>query len=98
MDFEELVQKAEDLANEVVIGCDAVRAERLGLDNRAAFKLYVDKARTFIACAQSDVRTLNYYGGFEYIEPENITRVSGWTFYSRDSDRVDSCLDRLDWE
>ena len=38
--------------------------------------------------ATRDRRLLDYYGGFEYVDPECIQQVGGWTLYSADDDRV----------
>lgn len=41
-------------------------------------------------------RSLDYYGGFEYIDPEYITVVGEWTLYSIEHDRVLAAIQALE--
>ena len=41
-------------------------------------------------------RSLDYYGGFEYIDPEYITVVGEWTLYSIEDDRVLAAIEALE--
>lgn len=67
-----------------------VEAEQLGLDRRAAYRLYVDD--DCIAVDAGNDRTLQYYGGFEYVSKEYRTEMGGYVFYSREDDRVNDHL------
>jgi len=40
-------------------------------------------------------KVLDYYGGFEYVEPENVYTVGDLTFYSGECERVRRVLDAL---
>lgn len=68
-----------------------VPADELGLDRRAAYRLWYDED-CIIVDKNSD-RTLQYYGGFEYIEKEFRFEIGDYVVYLRDDDRVDRCLD-----
>jgi hypothetical protein len=70
-----------------------VRADKLGLDIRAGYTLYVDDE--CIAVSMDNDRSLQYYGGFEYIDKEYRSQVGDWVFYNREDDRVNDCLERF---
>ncbi len=60
----------------------------VGLDMRVG-TLYINTQDRVIA--SNNQRSLEYYGGFEYIDKEMVTTVGDWTFYQ--GDRVDECID-----
>lgn len=70
-----------------------VKAEDLGLDNRAGYSLYVND--DCIAVRGYKDRSLQYYGGFEYVDEQDRKEVGDWVFYMADSSRVADCLDCL---
>lgn len=70
---------------------NAVLPEDLGLDRRSAYRLYVNK--DYIAVSNRERRTLDYYGGFEYVDKESVFTLGDYTFYSRLDVRVESHLD-----
>jgi DNA-binding transcriptional MerR regulator len=39
-------------------------------------------------------RTLQYYGGFEYVDKDARTEVGNYVIYTNDSDRVADCLEQ----
>lgn len=71
-----------------------VSASDLGLDNRAGYRLYVNEDA--IAIQKDRDNSLQYYGGFEYIDKEYRAEMGDWVFYMKDDEdgRVASCLDR----
>jgi hypothetical protein len=73
-------------------------AEDLGLDSRAAYRLYVDRDHTCIAVDKRNDRTLQYYGGFEYIDKDHRREMGNWVFYFNESDRVADALENLEEE
>lgn len=82
-----------ELERELDESWERVSAERLGLDPRA------DCSRMWasdegIATAGS-TRSLEYYGGFEYIEEYCVTRMGDITLWSAESRRVRECLARV---
>lgn len=70
-----------------------VDAEDIGLDSRASYQIYVDE--THIAIPKSDDRTMQYYGGFEYVDREYRSEVGDYVFYSAEDRRVRNHLSRV---
>jgi hypothetical protein len=89
--IDELIEDIEFKIKGIIGRCDMVRPEKLGLDNRAGWKLYVCKDGIIVS--KDNDRTLQYYGGFEYIDKEDRVEIGKWVFYSSNSDRVAKCLD-----
>jgi hypothetical protein len=63
----------------------------LGLDDRSAAVLYVDES--YIAVRASAAGSLDYYGGFEYVDRDCIEIVGGYKFYSAEDSRVQDHID-----
>jgi hypothetical protein len=90
-----------DAVNEVVernirSKFNQVPASDLGLDIRCG-RLYVDIVDEVIAVPNHNIRTLDYYGGFEYIkEGEGRVTVGDYTFFTSDNDRVSDCFKSLE--
>ena len=91
MNVLELVDEVEVKVKEIILSFTEVTPEELGLDTRSAYKLYINE--DFIACRDSDKRNLNYYGGFEYVEPEFVISLGNFHFYSIEDSRVSRHLD-----
>ncbi len=53
---------------------------------RAANRLWIGS--DFIAVRKHDDRSLQYYGGFEYVDKEHRTECGEYVFYSTEDDRV----------
>ena len=89
-----------DAVNEVVernIRTNFVQtpASDLGLDIRCG-RLYVDIVDEVIAVPNHNIRTLDYYGGFEYIkEGEGRVTMGDYTFFTSDNERVNDCFEAL---
>lgn len=62
-----------------------------GLDSRCGT---VYQGEDFLATKHR--RSLDYYGGFEYIEPEYVTVVGEWTLYSIEHGRVLEAIEALE--
>lgn len=90
------IESINDRVTSYVAKFDEFLPEDLGLDERAAYRLYVDKDRTCIAIEKRNDRPLQYYGGFEYVDKEYRQECGNWVFYLATDDRVDSCLLRLE--
>lgn len=72
---------------------DTATPDELGLDMRCG-RIYIDREDEVIAVPCS--RSIDYYGGFEYIkEGEGRITVGDYTFYTTESSRVQDCFDRL---
>ena len=70
-----------------------VKSSEVGLDNRSAYQLFINEDH--IAVRKSDRRSLDYYGGFEYVDEENVTVLGDYVFYSADDERVQGHLDEF---
>ena len=66
-------------------GAQRVSAEAVGLDHRAGY-VFISTEEGWIA--SRNTRSLEYYGGFEYISEEHKVTVGEITFYSDDHSRV----------
>ena len=67
-----------------------VSAEAVGLDARAGY-VFISTEEGWIA--SRNTRSLEYYGGFEYIGEEYRVTVGEITFYSEDHSRVADALE-----
>ena len=92
MSFEELLDSVDSLVRDFMDKATEVTAEDLGLDRRAAYRLYITDY--VIAVPKGDDRVLQYYGGFEYVDKEYRRELGDWVFYSAEDDRVASHLGR----
>ena len=79
----ELNQLAEEKLSDADM-CTDLRS--IGLDCRAAHALWIGD--DFIAVSRNDDRSLQYYGGFEYVDKEYRVECGEYVFYSTDDDRV----------
>lgn len=98
-DFDSILDMI-DAVNEVVErnirnNFTQVAAMDLGLDIRCG-SLLVDDEEEVIAVPNHNIRTLDYYGGFEYIkEGEGRVTIGDWTFFTSDGERVSDCFEAL---
>lgn len=76
-----------------VAGMERVSADKLGLDMRCGM-VYIDRAERVIV--SGNTRSLDYYGGFEYIkEGEGRTTIGDYAIYNG-ADRVEDCFESLE--
>jgi len=66
-----------------------VSAREVGLDLRAG-RLYVTEDAIVV---QGHTGSLEYYGGFEYVDADYKTQVGEYTIYYADDERVAGCLE-----
>ena len=71
-------------------GAARVSAEDIGLDSRAGY-VFVSTEERWIAAVAGNVRSLEYYGGFEYVDDK--LSIDEITFYSGDDSRVTDALE-----
>lgn len=89
----DLVDEINDIAEKYVKDAQEVLPEDLGLDRRAAYRLWVtDDA--IIVPKQNDSK-LQYYGGFEYVDKDCRFEIGDWVMYSSDDSRVYEHLERF---
>lgn len=79
--------KINEEVEEIIDEMREVKPKELGLDERAAWRLYVDEE--FIAVKNdSDLRTLRYYGGFEYVHESYVQNIGEYVFFHAEDERV----------
>jgi hypothetical protein len=97
MDIYEFFEEQENVVFQYVNSrFKQVSADKLGLDIRAGYVLYVSDDA--IAVSKRNASNLDYYGGFEYVDKDSRFESCGYVFYTRDSDRVDTCISRYEDE
>lgn len=95
MNILELIDDLYEKAGEVISDMDQIKPEECGLDNRAGYRLYISPDA--IAVSKSGDRSLQYYGGFEYVDDEYRQPLGEYVFYLREDDgdgRVGGHIDR----
>jgi hypothetical protein len=88
----EIDEKINDLIEQIVGGPDVVKinAEDAGLDCRSG-TVYISVQNDFIASAS--IGSIEYYGGFEYIDSEYTTSLGHIKFYSGETSRVRNAIE-----
>ena len=88
----ELEQKVEELVNKYIEESEAVcvNADQAGLDYRCGM-VYISVADDFVAVSGN--YSIDYYGGFEYIDSDYKTTIGNMTFYSGEHSRVRDCIE-----
>ncbi len=71
----------------------SVKPKEVGLDARTAYELFINE--DYIAIRKDNRRSLDYYGGFEYVDEEHVTVLGDYVFYSSDDERVQGHLDEF---
>ena len=93
----DVVEAAEaQVAEWLEENAERVSASQLGLDERCGWLWVCDEA---VVCKTYSKGRLEYYGGFEYVDKEQVKAVGRYTIYEagyEDSDRVRECIER--WE
>ena len=86
MDLYEAIEEVKTAADEVIEGMTQIKPEQCGLDNRAGYRLWINEDA--IAVNRRNDNTLQYYGGFEYVDKENRVELGDYVFYLREEERV----------
>ena len=88
----ELEQQVEELVSKYLEESGAVQviASNVGLDRRCGY-VYVILEEDTIA-VKGSTYSIDYFGGFEYMDPCYRTTIGNITFYSGEVDRVSDCL------
>lgn len=89
MNSYDLIDKANDIAMSYVDEMDYVYAEELGLDRRCGSVWVSDDC----IVARNNKRNLEYYGGFEYVDPDFVLTVGDFRFYYSEDSRVRDHID-----
>lgn len=87
----DLLDEVQDQVERQVAGMRRVTANQLGLDPRCG-RAYVDEDCIVV---EGDGRSFNYYGGFEYIDADDVRKVGDYTIYLATAERVMEALECL---
>jgi hypothetical protein len=87
----DIIERVNELAEELIEDAKLLSAEQFGLDDRCG-NLYMGE--DFIAVPLHRDRTLQYYGGFEYVDHSSRQVIGEFVFYSTDDDRVEGAMDK----
>jgi hypothetical protein len=85
--IENAVQQYIEESNVVEIGTRGL--EELGLDYRCG-RILISVDEGFVAACSP--RSIEYYGGWEYIDSEFKLDAGGYRFYDREADRADAVI------
>ena len=86
----DLLEEIGDRIDEIAENIDWANADEIGLDIRAG---RVKVSPEGILVPEPRVRTLEYYGGFEYVDRNNVYKLGKYTFYSRGDQRVAEAIE-----
>jgi len=87
----DLLDEVQDQVERQVAGMRRVTANELGLDPRCG-RAYVDEDCIVV---EGDGSSINYYGGFEYIDSEDVRKLGDYTVYLATAERVREALECL---
>lgn len=86
MEFYEMFAEVEGKVAEFIDNATKIDPERCGLDKRSGFNIFITE--DVIACRRSDDKSLQYYGGFEYVQNEYRSVLGDYVFYDGQDERV----------
>lgn len=92
MTVQNLLDEINDLVDAFMTAANEVVPAVLGLDDRCAHRLYVTEDAIIVN--KSNDKSLQYYGGFEYVLDESRHEIGDWVFYSAEHPRVAEHLSR----
>jgi hypothetical protein len=97
MQFTDTLEMIDEIQYQVerhVQGLRRVSSVELGLDARCG-GAYVGENNDCIVVDLGNERSYNYYGGFEYIDSEDVRKIGDYVIYLDTSDRVRDALECL---
>ena len=90
----EMIDEIQYAVERHVQGLRRVSANELGLDIRCG-SAYIGENTDCIIVDDARARTFNYYGGFEYIDNEDVRKVGDYVIYLATAERVREALECL---
>jgi hypothetical protein len=91
MSIIEIVEEAAEQISQLVSKLPRVNASRIGLDTRAG-TVYVDTNDRLII-VRGRTNSLDYYGGFEYVDADSKFSIGDYTVYTDGDGRVSEAID-----
>ena len=92
MDLQEAIDQVENIGDDVVSHMYQIKGDQCGLDVRAGYRLYINNEA--IGVDKGSRGSLEYYGGFEYVQADDKVEIGDYVFYLIDSDRVRDHIER----
>lgn len=96
MYFHEMMDEVNELVGKVLAGANALTTSEqirgIGLDPRAASTIWI--CDDFIAIRRRNQGTMNYYGGFEYVDADCVDVLGDFVFYNAENSRVAGHIER----
>lgn len=92
MNVNEIIDSLQDLEYGILEQTEKVSAKDLGLDPRCGI-FHVDKDGEFVMVDKHNRRTVDYYGGLEYVDNENILALNEYVLYMVDDERIAGMID-----
>jgi hypothetical protein len=90
----DMIEEFEDTFADLVFTMSTATPRDVGLDSRCSVTFYIPKEMDCLI-VKGRTNSLEYYGGFEYIDQEFVTKIGQFTIYSAQCDRVADCLEYL---
>ena len=97
MQFTDTLEMLDEIQYAVerhVQGLRRVSSIELGLDARCG-RANIGENLDCIVVDEGNTRSYNYYGGFEYIDGEDVRKLGDYTIYLDTSERVRDALEAL---
>ncbi len=86
-----MLEEVRDMTDAYASTMTNVAAPELGLDSRCGYVLVNDEC---IAVSRLQDATLQYYGGFEYVDDDWRVTLGDYVFYLANDDRVKGHIER----
>lgn len=92
MIFYEMQDEVNEIVGQYVDKMESINAADIGLDIRAGYSLLINVEDGVIGCLKNYRSSLDYYGGFEYVESVCIEVLGDYVFYTGGG-RVEDCIE-----
>jgi len=93
MDLLDIVDGVIEQVEQAVHQLPRIRADEIGLDRRAGF-VYIDTDTKVIIAEGHNIRSLEYYGGFEYVDNDSTQTIGQFKIYGvEETSRVQRALE-----
>ena len=91
-DLEQMIEAVDTVVERNIRAlATETQPENLGLDRRAGYSLLVTEDAVIVSAGNRG--SLDYYGGFEYVDANCVTVLGSYVVYSAQDERVRQCLD-----
>lgn len=91
--IKEILEEASRKMEAYLATLPKVNAVKIGLDRRACYGDHIWVSDDEIIMYETSAHSMNYYGGFEYVDSEHITKFNEFVIYSSEDDRIKDCIE-----